>query len=289
MYSSLRLSFVLGFSLLVLPALLADQASAQTVELTSLEPADCTNNSSTKTECTSNAESANAVQSSGSTRSLTNLTQSPGTALQLGNQGSFLISTNPFNGLFKTEGIGAIAQAPATTWTFGNSDRYTNKSALDRISERVNQPLLNSRLMQLPIGTESLPDYSKSVKEEGAIANLLASSGDGILPNASTKSIDRILPDSSTVPTAEILSNSATEPIARLVPNSSGVPIPGIIPTPSIEPTADNMLADSDPLELSASELISGEAKVPEPSISLLTWLGLAAIGLLPTRLKIKK
>lgn len=262
MFCFQRLSFVFGCSLLILPAFLANQASAQTVVLTSLESADCSNNASTKTECTSETQDVKAAQPSGTTPSLASSTEAFSTALQSNNQGSFLVGTNPFDGLFKTDGIIAIASSQGTTGPFSTGDRDKNKSRPNRISDRIDRSLVNSRLMQLPIGGEMLPNTSVPSPGNGAISQLSTRANDGNLPNSLTQ------------PTGGILPNSPT--------GSSG----GIFPTPSVGSTDGNAL--SEPSNLAASDLIADTATVPEPSISLFAWLGLAAIGLLPTRLKSK-
>lgn len=274
MFSSQRLSFVLGCSLLILPAFLANQASAQTVVLTSLESADCSNNASSKTECTSYPQGAKTVQPSGTTPSLAGSTEPFGTASQANTSSSFLVGTNPFNGLFKTDGIGAITSAPGTTGPFSNGDRDKNKSRPNRISDRIDRSLVNSRLMQLPIGSETPPNASTSLPGEGAIAQLSTGSNDGISPNSSSQSTDGIIPNFLNQATGGTFPNSPTDP--------SG----GIFPTPSVSPTNGNTL--SDPSRLTTSDLIADVATVPEPSISLVAWLGLAAVGLLPTRFKSK-
>ena len=262
MFCFQRLSFVLGCSLLILPAFLANQASAQTVVLTSLESADCSNNASAKTECTSNTQGGNATQPSGTTPSLASSAQPFGTALQSNNQGSFLVGTNPFDGLFKTDGISAIASPPGTTGPFSTGDRDKNKSRPNRISDRIDRSLVNSRLMQLPMGGEILPNTSAPSPGNGAIAQLSTGSNDGILPN------------------------SLTQPTGGTFPNSPTGASGGIFPTPSVGATDGNAL--SDPSKLATSDLIADTATVPEPSISLLAWLGLAAVGLLPARFKSK-
>ena len=275
MFCSQRFSFVLGCSLLLLPAFIANRASAQTVVLTSLESADCSNNASTKAECTSQTPGAKAAQPSGTTPSLASSTEPFGTALQSNNQNSFLVGNNPFNGLFKTDGIGAIASAPGTAGPFSNGDRDKNKSRPNRISDRIDRSLVNSRLMQLPIGTEITPNASIPLQGgDGAIAQLSTASNDGILPNSSAQ------------PTGGILPNALTQPTGGILPNSPTGPSGGILPTPSVGSTNGNMV--SDPSTLATSDLIADTATVPEPSIPLLAWLGLVAVGLLPTRLKSK-
>lgn len=276
MFTSQRLSFVLGFSLLIWPAFLANRASAQTVVLTSLESADCSKNTSTQTECTSKAQGAKATQPSETTPVLASSTEPLATALQSNNPGSLLVDPNPFNGLFKTDGIGAIASTSGTTSPFSNGDRDNNKSRLNRFSDRIDRSLVNSRLMQLPIGREILPNTSTPLPGEGAIAQLSTGSNDGILPNSS----------SSSSSTSGILPNSLTQPTGGILPNSPTKPGGGILPTPSVEPT--NGTALSEPSTLATSNLITDAATVPEPSISLFAWLGLAAVGVLPTRFKSK-
>lgn len=286
MFCFQRLSFVLGCSLLILPAFLANQASAQTVVLTSLESADCSNNASTKTECTSETQDVKAAQPSGTTPSLASSTQPFSTALQSNNQGSFLVGTNPFDGLFKTDGISAIALSQGTTGPFSTGDRDKNKSRPNRIGDRIDRSLVNSRLMQLPIGGEILPNTSVSSPGNGAIAQLSTGTNDGILPNSPSQPTGEILSNSLTQPTGEILPNSLTQPTGGILPNSSTGSSGGIFPTPSVGSIDGNGLPD--PSKLATSDLITDTATVPEPSISLLAWLGLAAVGLLPTQFKSK-
>jgi hypothetical protein len=286
MFCFQRLSFVIGCSLLILPAFLANQASAQTVVLTSLESADCSNNASTKTECTSKTQGVEAAQPSGTTPSLASSTEPFSTALQSNNQGSFLVGTNPFDGLFKTDGISAVASSQGTTGPFSTGDRDKNKSRPNRISDRIDRSLVNSRLMQLPIGREILPNTSAPSPGNGAIAQLSTGSKDGILPNSLTQPTGGTLPNSLTQPTRGILPNSLTQPTGGTFPNSPTGSSGGIFPTPSVGSTDGKAL--SNPSQLATSDLIADTATVPEPSISLLAWLGLAAVGLLPTRFKSK-
>jgi hypothetical protein len=275
MFCSQRFSFVLGCSLLFLPAFLANRVSAQTVVLTSLESADCSNNASSKAECTSQTQGAKAAQPSGTTPSLASSTEPFGTAVPSNNPGSFQIGTNPFNGLFKTDGIGAIASAPGTTSPFSNGDRDKNKLRPNQISDRIDRSLVNSRLMQLPIGTAITPN-----------ASIPLPGGDGAIAQLSTGLNDEILPNSSTQPTGGVLLDSLTQPTGGILPNSPTGSSGGILPSPSVGPTNGN--TPSDPSTLATSNLMADTATVPEPSISLFAWLGLVTVGLLPTRFKSK-
>lgn len=234
MFSFQRLSFLLVFSLLVLPVASPHKASAQSISVSSLGSDDPA------------PQGSGALQGSTSTGgSVADLVEkSP----PVNNQGSFLgVDIDAFS---EVDGAGAgFAELKGAALSLGLSNGYT--STLDPDKQ------LRERL-------ERSSTSSQFVRE---------STEEGILPDTSTQPTEvGILPDTLTQPTEVSLLPDTLTPSPQ-----KGVPV-----NRSTQSTGKSTLPGN---STSAPPQLSQEvATVPEPSISLLAWLGLAAVGLFAKR-----
>jgi hypothetical protein len=234
MFSFQRLSFLLVFSLWVLPVASPHKASAQSISVPSLGSDDPA------------PQGSGALQGSTSTGgSVADLVEkSP----PVDNQGSFLgVDIDAFS---EVDGAGAgFAEHKGAALSLGLSNGYTPTLDPDK---------------QLRERLERSSTISQSVRE---------STEEGILPDTSTQPTEvGILPDTLTQPTeVSILPDTLTPSPQK------GVPV-----NRSTQSTGKSTLPGN---STSAPPQLSQEvATVPEPSISLLAWLGLAAVGLFAKR-----
>lgn len=247
MFSFQRLSFLLVFSLWVLPVASPHKASAQSISVPSLGSDDPA------------PQGSGALQGSTSTGgSVADLVEkSP----PVDNQGSFLgVDIDAFS---EVDGAGAgFAEHKGAALSLGLSNGYTPTLDPDK---------------QLRERLERSSTISQSVRE---------STEEDILADTSTQSTEEgILPDTSTQPTeVGILPDTLTQPTEVSILPDTLTPSPqkGVPVNRSTQSTGKSTLPGN---STSAPPQLSQEvATVPEPSISLLAWLGLAAVGLFAKR-----
>jgi hypothetical protein len=279
MFQSRYFSLFVGFSLLTVPLILANQADAQTIQLTSLKTPDCVSGGSANLpDCTSGARGSDLQK--GTLLSLVqngtllreSVANSSGADHRVNNQGSVegvgigLVSDINTGLVTSTSSSGAnFQELEGGTLNLGlTSDRHTVRSDL-------NQSLNNSNWSGSVVSLIDSPTAQTMIDLPTAQTIAFNSSGQFVVSMINLPTAETII-DS---PTAETIIDS---PTAETIIDSS-----------TVETIASDSSGQSDALSRFGFSSTEQPAPVPEPSLSLLGWLGLGAAGLFSKRFRSKQ
>lgn len=252
MLHSRNFSVFLGFSLLALSVISVNQADAQTIQLTSLKAPDCVpGGSANLPDCTSGARGSDLQE---------------GTLLSLFQNGTLLRES--------------LADSPPEDHLVNNQGAVEGVD-IDLVSN-INTGLVSNvgsfgATFQEPEGTTLNFGLSSD-------RHTVRSDFDQSLNNSNWSGIVVSLIDSPTLQT--IASESSGQSVVSLIDLPTGETM---IDSPTAETIASDSSGQSDALSPFEISFSAQPEAVPEPSISLLGWLGLGAVGLFKTKFKSKK